>query len=146
MTHIALPQHKNPCPGGHEIYNLRSPSLVIITIHLFCLKHAPEQRRRFFKKKINFTLFTPKLPPLCHEIYNFLSPYPTDATYQIWLRLAQQFLRRCSRTTDDDGRKLIAIGHLSTQVTLKIKSRLLFVSIILFCSRDTQFHSVQQNL
>ena len=41
---------------------------------------------------INFTLFTPKLPPLWvgrHEIYNFLSPYPTDATYQIWLRLAQ---------------------------------------------------------
>ena len=24
-----------------------------------------------------------------HEIYNFLSPYPTDVTYQIWLRLAQ---------------------------------------------------------
>ena len=24
-----------------------------------------------------------------HEIYNFLSPYPTDDTYQIWLRLAQ---------------------------------------------------------
>ena len=24
-----------------------------------------------------------------HEIYNFYSPYPTDATYQIWLRLAQ---------------------------------------------------------
>ena len=40
----------------------------------------------------SFTLFTPKLPPLGvvgHEIYNFLSPYPTDATYQIWLRLAQ---------------------------------------------------------
>ena len=46
----------------------------------------------FFKKYMNFTLFTPKLPPLGgwgHEIYNFLSPYPTDATYQIWLRLAQ---------------------------------------------------------
>ena len=24
-----------------------------------------------------------------HEIYNLLSPYPTDATYQIWLGLAQ---------------------------------------------------------
>ena len=51
----------------------------------------------FFKKYINFTLFTPKLTPLGsggHEIYNFLSPYRTDATYKIWLRLAQQFLRR----------------------------------------------------
>ena len=46
----------------------------------------------FFTKNINFTLFTPKLPPLVgggHEIYNFLSPSPTDATYQMWLRLAQ---------------------------------------------------------
>ena len=24
-----------------------------------------------------------------HEIYNFMSPYPTDASHQIWLRLAQ---------------------------------------------------------
>ena len=24
-----------------------------------------------------------------HEIYYFLFPYPTDATYQIWLSLAQ---------------------------------------------------------
>ena len=24
-----------------------------------------------------------------HEIYNFLSTYPTDASYKIWLRLAQ---------------------------------------------------------
>ena len=24
-----------------------------------------------------------------HEIYNFWSPYPKDATYQIWLRLDQ---------------------------------------------------------
>ena len=24
-----------------------------------------------------------------HEIYNFLSPYHTDATYEIWLGLAQ---------------------------------------------------------
>ena len=44
------------------------------------------------KKYIDFTLLTPKLPPLGvggYKIYNFLSPYPTDATYQIWLRLAQ---------------------------------------------------------
>ena len=32
----------------------------------------------------------PKLSPLGvvgHEIFNLLSPYPTDTTYQIWLRL-----------------------------------------------------------
>ena len=42
--------------------------------------------------------FFPKIPPPppfgggCHEIYNFLSPYPTDATCQIWLRLAKKML------------------------------------------------------
>ena len=48
----------------------------------------------------------------------FLSPYPTDATYQIWLKLAQKFLTRRTthyenRTLHDDGRQHRAIGHLS---------------------------------
>ena len=41
---------------------------------------------------LQFYSFYQKLPSLGdggHEIYNFLSPYPTDATYQIRLRLAQ---------------------------------------------------------
>ena len=47
----------------------------------------------FSKKYINFKLFNPQnyLPFGMggHEIYNFLSPYPTDGTYRIWLRLAK---------------------------------------------------------
>ena len=78
-------KHKNPCTGDHEIHNFVDPFLVIITIYLFCLNHALEQRGRFLKKKnINFTIFTPKVPPLWvggHEIYNFLSSYPTGVTY-----------------------------------------------------------------
>ena len=62
---MATPLHKNPC------------------------MQWTREEKIFF----NFTHFTPKLPPLGvgegHEIYNFLSPYPTDATYQIWSRLAQ---------------------------------------------------------
>ena len=27
MTYMATLQHKNPCPGGHEIYNLGRPFL-----------------------------------------------------------------------------------------------------------------------
>ena len=71
---------------------LVDPSFVIITIHLVCLNHALKQRRRFIKKYINFTLFTQKLHPLGvggHEIYNFLSPYIKNVTYQIWFRLTQ---------------------------------------------------------
>ena len=30
------PQHKNPFPGDHEIYNFGIP-VVIITIYFFCL-------------------------------------------------------------------------------------------------------------
>ena len=47
---------------------------------------------------INFTLFTPKLPPFGvgggggHEINNHLSPYPTDATYQFLQKLTNHIL------------------------------------------------------
>ena len=52
----------------------------------------PGVEKKIFKKYINFTLFTPRLIPTLrwgHEIYNFLSSYPTDATNQILFRLAQ---------------------------------------------------------
>ena len=73
---MAKLKHNNPCPGGHEIYNsLYEP--------------CPGVE----KKRINFTIFIPKSPPPPwgggHEIYNFLFPNPTDAIYQIWLRLVQ---------------------------------------------------------
>ena len=74
MTYIATPQHKNPCPGGHEIYNFVDPSLVMITIHLVCLNHAPEKRRRLLEKYINFTLFIPKLHPIGMGIMKFTIP------------------------------------------------------------------------
>ena len=66
-----------------------------------------------------FYTFTPKLPPL-GDGGHFLSPHPTDATYQIWLRLAQWFLRRCKCMTDDDVCQPIVIGHLSYLGDLKI--------------------------
>ena len=82
IDYMATPLHKNPCPGGHEIFLDRF--LVIIIIHLVCMDHAPEKRRRFFfLKYIYFTLFTQILPPFevgGHEIYSFLSPYHSDAT------------------------------------------------------------------
>ena len=115
MTYMATPQHKNPCPRGHEIYNFGRP---FVCHHFYILVfqiNAWEQRRRFLKIYSNFTLFTLQLPPLLVGGSHEMSPYPINATYQISLRLAQQFLRRCNarRTTDDDGRQHIAIGHLS---------------------------------
>ena len=51
MIYVATPQHKNPCPEGHEIYNLGGPflKLVIITMHLVCMNHALKKRRRFLR-------------------------------------------------------------------------------------------------
>ena len=53
----------------------------------------PLSREEDFKRNTSILHFLPsKLPPLGmggQEIYNFVSPYPTDATYKIWLRLAQ---------------------------------------------------------
>ena len=83
---------RTPTPGVMKFTILVDPSVVIITTYMVCLIYAWELRRRFLKKYSNFTLFSPKLPPLWiggPEIYNFLFPYPTNATYQIWLRLAQ---------------------------------------------------------
>ena len=79
-----MPQHKNPCPGSHEIYNFSRSFLGHYYYTLSLSEQALEKGRRFFKKYINFTAFIPKLHPLGmggHEdIYNFLSFYPTDAT------------------------------------------------------------------
>ena len=53
----------------------------------------PLSREQDFLRNISILHFLPQYYlPLGgggHEIYNFLFPYPTDATYQIWLRLAQ---------------------------------------------------------
>ena len=117
MTYMATSRHKNPCPGGHEIYNFCntfhghhycqvSLSDLCLGIEktifnafslydLYGLAPAPEslpwwsliynfgnpflghhyytlsftepcpeiEKKIFFKKYINFTLFIPKLPP-----------------------------------------------------------------------------------
>ena len=80
---MARPSTRTPAPGVMKLTILVDRSLVIITIYVVCPK--------FLKKYINVSLFTPKLLPLGaggHEIHNFLSPYPTDATHQIWFRFA----------------------------------------------------------
>ena len=69
------------------------------------------QKEDHLKKNI-FFIFTLKLPPLgvgggVMKFINILSPYPTDATYHIWLRLTQYFLEEdvhARRTIDDERR------------------------------------------
>ena len=43
MTYMATSKHKNPCPGGHEIYNFGRPFLChhyYIIIYLVCLSDS----------------------------------------------------------------------------------------------------------
>ena len=92
MTYMATPQHKNPWSRGHKSYNFLKSFLGHHYCKLSLFEPCSGVDKKIFKKYINFTLFVPKLPPLGeggYEIYNFLSPFPTDATHQIWLKLAQ---------------------------------------------------------
>ena len=112
-------QAKNPCPRGYGIYNFGIPFLGhrYNTLILYGACTGIE------KKYLNFTLLTPKSPLLGvggHEIYNFLSSYPTDITYQIWLSSSWEEYAN-ARQTMDDGRQPIAIGHLIDSGDLKSK-------------------------
>ena len=75
-------KRKNLFPGVMKIIILVDPSMVIITIHLHVvfMDYAPEYRRRHQF----YTFYHKNTSPWIggHEIYNFLSSYPTDATYQ----------------------------------------------------------------
>ena len=43
ITYMATPHHKNPCPGGHVIYNVGTPFLDHHYYTLIvCLNHAQE--------------------------------------------------------------------------------------------------------
>ena len=92
MIYVATPQYTNPCPEGHEIYNLGGPFLGHHYYTLRLYEPCPEVEKNIFKKSINFTLFTPKSPPLCVGAMSFtISCLLTlqIATNQIWSRLAQ---------------------------------------------------------
>ena len=70
---------------------LLDTSLVIISINVvFSLYEPSPGEEKIFKEIHQFYTFYPKITsPLGggHEIYNFMSPYHTDATYLVWLRL-----------------------------------------------------------
>ena len=68
------------------------PFLVIITMHLFFWTMPLSRKEEFLRNTSNLHFFPQNYLLLGwggREIYNFLSPYPKDATYQIWLGLAQ---------------------------------------------------------
>ena len=84
---------KEPSRWGHEIYNF---DRTFLSNHYYTpiLSEPCPGVEEDFLRNTSILHFSPKITfPLDggHEIYNFLSPYPTDATYQICLRLAKLF-------------------------------------------------------
>ena len=73
------PRHKKRCPWGHGIFYFGRPFLGF--------------REKVLKRNTSILhFFTQSYPYLGqgeggHEINNFLPPYLTDSTYQIWLTL-----------------------------------------------------------
>ena len=91
---MATPQHKNlyMYPRGHDFYYF-SKSFLGYHYYIISSRTMHRSREEVFSRNTSILNFLPpKLPPLGsggHKIYNFLSPYLTDATFQIWLRLAR---------------------------------------------------------
>ena len=77
--------HFTICPRGHEIQNFGRPFLShhynILDFSDPCLGVAI---KKIFRKIHQFYTF---YPTVLFPLIRF--PYPTDAKYQIWLRLAQ---------------------------------------------------------
>ena len=71
------PSTRTPVPGVMKFTISVDPSLVIITdaYRIVCLIHAQDKRRRFFKRYINFTLFTPKSSPLGVMVMKLIISY-----------------------------------------------------------------------
>ena len=57
MTYMVTPQHENPCPGGHEIYNFGEPFLdhycYIFSLSGLC----PRLEKNIFLKNNTFSLY-----------------------------------------------------------------------------------------
>ena len=80
---------QEPLPGGNDIdtpfldhFNYIKESILFLSMPIIRKEHF------FLRKQINFTILTPKSLPLGLQgaIYCFISPKPTVAIYQIWLR------------------------------------------------------------
>ena len=88
MIDMATSQHRKPCFKGIEMYNSSRPSLFSTTF-ILCEPFIGVEKKGFSEIHHFFTFLCPKLPPDplemgSNENYNFLSPNPKDATYQIW--------------------------------------------------------------
>ena len=81
---MATPYHKNPSPGGHEIYNFGTPFLGHHYYILNLSDHCPNVDKKM-RRNIAFSLYVHSLAqepsPGGYEIYNFGRPLVIITTY-----------------------------------------------------------------
>ena len=56
MHHMATPQHKNPCSGGHEIYKFGRPFLRHTNYLLILSVVSLGVEKKIFKEMVHFHL------------------------------------------------------------------------------------------
>ena len=61
MIYMAMPYHKNPCPGGHIIYNFRRSFLGHHYYIFSLLEQCPGAEKKIFKEKHQFYTFYAKI-------------------------------------------------------------------------------------
>ena len=111
---MTTPLHKNSCPEGHEIFKF---GRLFLGYHYYALNlYAPcsdVERKIFLMNTSNLHFLPHNYPPPTpwgedHEIYIFLSSYPTHATHIIKIGpvvLERKKLTDDARRTTDDGRR-----------------------------------------
>ena len=86
MTNMATFYHNYPYRRGFEIYNVGRP-FPGFYYHMFLLFYLYQGVEKNIWEINQFYAFSLKVFPfgfVGYEVYNFWSPYHTNATYQIW--------------------------------------------------------------
>ena len=118
-----------PDPGVMKFIIWVDPSLVINTIHLFCLNHAPWVEKKIFKEIHRFYTFYSKITaPFGWGVMKFTISclFTLQTIGSVVLEKKISMLTHDGRRTRDDGRRTTkdAIGHLSYSGDLKSRSKI----------------------
>ena len=126
MIYMTTPQHKNPYPGCHEIYNFGKPFLGHHSYILSLTDQCLGVEEKILKEIQQFYIFYPKITFPWQGVMKFLFSLPYRCYIPNLVRILEKRINGERRTThdgrrktDSDGRQSIGIGHLSDSGDVK---------------------------